>query len=65
MTAWEWFWLLGSIAPIPAALLWRLWRIRQNRKLVEGIMAYRRERFRGVIREPGSAEVKTIEKDSE
>ncbi|APZ81771.1 hypothetical protein vBEliSR6L_6 [Erythrobacter phage vB_EliS_R6L] len=65
MTAWEWALLATSIAPGPIWWGWRWHKVRQQMRRAARLrdQMMRRERFAGVVREPGATTVRFIDKD--
>lgn len=59
---WGWL-LLAAVGPLPLVPLWR-WLILPwwSRRNVRDTMAYRREKFGGAIRRPGSVEVTQLDR---
>lgn len=62
MTTNDAIWLAVSILPGPIWWLWRRWRVRHTMRLAAELREkmMRRERFAGVIRVPGSKEVRFL-----
>lgn len=56
------FWLLMTVAPLPAIWLWLRWRERRDARIVADIMEERRRKFGGAIREPGSTKARRIDR---
>lgn len=49
-TAAAWAWLAFALfGPLPLVWMFRLWKLRRDRKRAEAVMAYRREKFGGFI----------------
>lgn len=50
MTAAEWAWLAFALfGPLPLVWMFKLWIARRDRRRVDQIMAYRREKFGGFV----------------
>jgi len=57
------FLIVTSLAPVPAAIIWRMLQTRRNARMVKDMMAERRAKFAGVIRMPGTDKVQMLNRD--
>lgn len=63
MTTAQWLWLAFAIfGPVPLVWAWKWWRSWSSARNVRDVMAYRRAKFGGCIREPGQRDVTPLDR---